>query len=113
MEEIQGDGLLQYPTIVRRILEEHGMTEIRSMVVKRTPLSKLLTGAMSAFSLGKFGKRAYKEYDELFHLFCEVKLVDGNTLSTLFFVKEKYIQKRSINLLKHLHCLFYMYVILG
>jgi len=78
MEEIQGDGLLQYPTIVRRILEEHGMTEIRSMVVKRTPLSKLLTGAMSAFSLGKFGKRAYKEYDELFHLFCEVKLVDGN-----------------------------------
>ena len=28
-----------------------------------------------------------------------------STLSTLFFVKEKNLSKRSINLLKHLHCL--------
>jgi hypothetical protein len=74
---MEGEGLLKFPTKVRRILEENGTTEIKSMVIKRSPLSKLLTGAMSAFSLGKFGKRTYKQYDELFHLFCEVKLVDG------------------------------------
>ena len=50
------------------------------MFVKRSPVSKVLTGSLSAFSLGKFGKRMYRNYDELFHLYCEIVLENGKTI---------------------------------
>jgi len=64
----------------------------RGKRVERVEIAPVLTNCSISLSYGGF-----------------VVLGAGFTLSTLFFVKEKYIQKRSINLLKHLHCLFFSF----
>lgn len=66
-------GRDDYSPKVRNILKKYGNDIIVSYKLKRTPVSKLLTNALSAVSFGEFGKR-YKEseYDELFHLFLEL-----------------------------------------
>ena len=63
-----------------RVLNTAGDKPIQKIFIKRSPVSKVLTGALSAFSLGKFGKRMYKNYDELFHLYCELVLENGKTI---------------------------------
>lgn len=70
-------GRNDYPPKVRNILKKVGTQTIKSITIKRTPVSGLLTGALSFFSLGKFGKRLEKSFDELFHLFIEITL-DNN-----------------------------------
>ena len=74
---MEGFGLLQYPLNASRVLEKVGNVHIKTITIKRSPVPKLLTGALSVFSVGKFGKRMYKHYDELFHLYCELTLVNG------------------------------------
>ena len=64
----------------------------RGKRVERADFAPVLTNCSISLSYGGF-----------------VVLGAGFTLSTLLFVKEKYIQKRSINLLKHLHCLFFSF----
>jgi len=74
-------GRNDYPPKVRNILKKVGHKYVKSITIKRTPVSGLLTGALSIFSLGEFGKRMEKSFDELFHLFIELVLEDDTKVS--------------------------------
>ena len=63
-DEIVGDGLLQYGRSSQQVIDTAGNKKIKKIFVKRSPVTKLLTGTISAFSFGKFGKRMYKNFDE-------------------------------------------------
>ncbi len=71
----------EYPPNVKKILNKYGNEVIKSITLKRTAVSGLLTGALSIFSLGKFGERMKKSFDELFHLFMEIITINGNNIS--------------------------------
>jgi len=74
-------GATELPRQVQEILKKYGYEEISSITLMRTPVPQLLTGALSLFSAGKFGERMKEnEFDELFHLFLEAKLVNGNRI---------------------------------
>lgn len=74
-------GRMDYPPKVRDILKKYGQEIVQSLTIMRTPVSKVLTGALSLFSLGKFGKRMSRSFDELFHLFLEIRTESGKRLS--------------------------------
>ena len=75
-------GRMDYPPKVRNILKQYGDEVVEGFKIKRTPVSKLLTSALSAVSLGKFGKRfGRSEYDDLFHLFLEMTTTSGKRIS--------------------------------
>lgn len=75
-------GRNDYPPKVRDILKKYGEEIVIGYKIKRTPVSKLLTSALSAVSLGTFGKRfGRSEYDELFHLFLEMTTDSGKRIS--------------------------------
>lgn len=67
----------EYPPNVKQILNKYGNEVIKSITLKRTAVSGLLTGALSVFSLGKFGERMKKSFDELFHLFMDINTVQN------------------------------------
>ena len=69
-----------YPPNVKEILNKYGNEVIKGIVLKRTPVSGLLTGTLSLFSLGKFGERMEKSFDELFHLFMDILTNTGKTI---------------------------------
>jgi hypothetical protein len=71
---------LEYPPNVKEILNKYGNEIIQSIIIKRTPVSGLLTGTLSVFSLGEFGRRM-KSFDELFHLFIEISTTTGKKIS--------------------------------
>ena len=74
-------GRNDLPPKVRNILKKYGNDIIVNYTLKRTPVSSLLRSALSAVSLGEFGKR-YKEsdYDDLFHLFLELTTQSGKKI---------------------------------
>ena len=75
-------GRNDYPPKVRNILKKYGSEVIVSYKLKRTPVSSLLTSALSAVSMGEFGDRLKNsEYDELFHLFLELTTASGKRIS--------------------------------
>jgi hypothetical protein len=74
-------GRNDYPPKVRAILEKVGDQKIKSIAIKRTPVNAVLTGTLSLFSIGKFGKRFEREFDELFHLFIELTLQNNKKVS--------------------------------
>jgi len=75
-------GRMDYPPKVRGILKKFGDEVVVNYKIKRTPVSSLLTSALSAVSLGKFGARfGRSEYDELFHLFLEMTTQTGKKIS--------------------------------
>jgi hypothetical protein len=75
-------GRQDYPPKVRNILKKYGNEIIVSYKLKRTPVSKLLTTALSAVSMGEFGSRLKNsDYDELFHLFLEMTTQSGKRIS--------------------------------
>ncbi len=81
VEPIDFSISLEYPPNVKEILNRYGNEIIRGITLKRTPVSGLLTGALSAFSLGKFGERMEKSFDELFHLFMDIITENNNIIS--------------------------------
>jgi hypothetical protein len=72
------NGRNDLPPSVRNLLDKKGDKIIKSISIGRTPVQSILTGALSAFSGGKFGKRIYKNFDELFHLYIKITLDDNN-----------------------------------
>lgn len=72
------NGRNDLPPSVRNLLDKKGDKMIKSISIGRTPVQSILTGALSAFSGGKFGKRMYKNFDELFHLYIKITLDDNN-----------------------------------
>lgn len=76
---IQGSN--DYPPNVKQIMSQYGAQIIKAITLKRTPVDKVLTGALNLFSLGKFGERFEKSFDELFHLFMEIETQSGTRLA--------------------------------
>jgi hypothetical protein len=75
-------GRNDHPPKVRNILKKYGGEIIVSYKIKRTPVSSLITSALSAVSLGEFGNRLKNsDYDELFHLFLEMTTQSGKRIS--------------------------------
>lgn len=75
-------GRNDYPPNVRNILKKYGNEVIVSYKLKRTPVSSLITSAMSIVSLGEFNKRfKNSDYDTLFHLFLEMTTLSGKRIS--------------------------------
>jgi len=75
---IQGSN--DYPPNVKQILDGYGNEVVKSIVLKRNPVSGLLTGALNVLSLGKFGERMEKSFDELFHLYLEFSTTNGTKI---------------------------------
>lgn len=73
-------GSDEYPPNVKQILSQYGSQIIKSIKLERTPVDEVMTGALSLFSLGKFGERFNKSFDELFHLFMEIEMQNGEYL---------------------------------
>tara|TARA_R110000751_G_scaffold7427_3_gene30377 strand:+ start:8826 stop:10985 length:2160 start_codon:yes stop_codon:yes gene_type:complete len=70
--------ITQFSPKNQRLIKKYGGQKIVGFVVHRTPVSGLLTGALSFFSAGKFGEnKKANDFDDLFHLFLECKLADG------------------------------------
>lgn len=59
-------GVLQ-PS-ARKLLEQVGNEEIKTLEIVRTPLSSFTKGFLNTISLGQFEKISKKYYDEMFHL---------------------------------------------
>lgn len=75
------NGRDDYPPKCRKILRENGDAIITEMKIKRTPVPSILTSALSGLSFGQFGKNQKDAgYDTLFHLFLEMRTVNGRRL---------------------------------
>ena len=73
-----------YPPCLTQIKNELGDEKITGLVLRRNPVSSLITGAMNAVSLGSFAKKMGRQsYDKLFHLSMLVETGKGK------FVLEK------------------------
>ena len=79
---MSGAGRLMYPNNVQSVIDSVGDEKVRDINIKRQPVSGLISGALNVFSLGKFGKRKMKEFDELFHLYIEL-ITDKNNFVIL------------------------------
>jgi len=69
----EGDGLFVREAGVlqpsaRKLLEQVGNEEIKTLEIVRTPLSSFTKGFLNTISLGQFDKISKKYYDEMFHL---------------------------------------------
>lgn len=67
-------GRNDYPPKVREALRNTQHIYIKSITIKKSPVPALITGALSVFTLGKFGKRVERSFDELFHLYIDITL---------------------------------------
>lgn len=75
------NGRDDYPPKCRKILKDNGDAIITEMKIKRTPVPSILTSALSGLSFGQFGKNQKDAgYDTLFHLFLEMRTVNGRRL---------------------------------
>ena len=68
-----------FPADMKTLLNKFGHEGITSAVLKRSPVSGLVSGALNVFSLGEFSKRM-KPFDDLFHLWIEFRLERGGEM---------------------------------
>ena len=74
-------GRTKLPPDVRKILKQHGDTEIDYIQVARNPLNAGTKLMLNVASLGEFSRKAKKlPYDRLFHLYMIVTLKDGKNI---------------------------------
>lgn len=74
-------NITQLSPRLKEMLKQYGSSTIKGISIRRSPVSGLLTGALSFFSGGKFGERQReREFDELFHLFMVFNLNDGKQM---------------------------------
>lgn len=74
-------NITQLSPAIKTLLNKYGDVSISSAVLKRTPVSGVMTGALSFFSGGKFGERQKeRDFDELFHLFMVFTLSNGKKI---------------------------------
>lgn len=70
------------PPNVKEILDKYGNETIKGIILKKTPVSSLIVGALDAVSLGKFGKRMDKnDLDNLYHLFMDIYTENNKVIS--------------------------------
>ena len=69
---MEGDGIFREAGVLqpsaRKLLEQVGNEEIKTLEIVRTPLSSFTKGFLNVISLGQFDKISKKYYDEMFHL---------------------------------------------
>jgi hypothetical protein len=74
-------GRNDYPTKVIKLLSLYGNENIIGYIIKRTPVSKILTGLLNVASKGEFNKKLETtEYDKLYHLYLEFTLQSGKKI---------------------------------
>jgi hypothetical protein len=74
-------GRNDYPTKVIKLLSTYGNEPIIGFIIKRVPVSKILTNALNVASKGEFNKRLdNSEYDKLFHLYLEISIQSGKKI---------------------------------
>lgn len=74
-------GRNDYPTKVIKLLSLYGNENIIGYIIKRTPVSKILTSALNIASKGEFNKKLETtEYDKLYHLYLEFTLQSGKKI---------------------------------
>ncbi len=74
-------NITQLAPRLKQLLNSYGSTTIKGIEIGRSPVSGLLTGALSLFSGGKFGQRQKEnDFDQLFHLFIIFTLEDGKRM---------------------------------
>ena len=67
---------------VKEILKKYGNQVIKGIVLKKTPVSGLIVGALDTVSLGVFGDRMKKnDLDNLYHLFMDLYLENNQVVS--------------------------------
>jgi hypothetical protein len=84
MEKLKGiyDALVGNPALpktFRNVLNKYGQQSIKSIVVKRTPLSNVVEGLMNAITLGKW-KEIKGAHDKMYHLYAVLTLDSGKKL---------------------------------
>lgn len=72
-------GNPQLPKTFRNVLKKYGTQSIKSIVIKRTPLSSVVESALNAITLGKW-KEIKGNYDKMFHLYAVLTLENGKRL---------------------------------
>ena len=80
-KQVLSGNITQFSPKIQRIIKKYGDKRIVGATVKRNPVGSLLTGALSFFSMGKFGKRMERDFDDLFHLYLELKLEGGTRIT--------------------------------
>jgi hypothetical protein len=73
MDGQSGDGIFtrdagKLQPSARKLLEQVGNEEVKTLQIVRTPLSSFTKGFLNAISLGQFDKISKKYYDNMFHL---------------------------------------------
>jgi hypothetical protein len=84
MERLKGiwDALMGNPALpktFRNLLKKYGNQNIKSIAVKRTPLSNPVQSLMNAVTLGKW-KEIKQGYDKVYHLYAVLTLDSGKRL---------------------------------
>jgi len=75
-------GRNDYPPKVRDIIKRYGDKEITSIIIDRTPVPGLLTGALNLVSFGAFNKKLEDSpYDKLFHLRIDLTFSDKSKIA--------------------------------
>jgi hypothetical protein len=75
-------GQTGYTAPIKAILKSHGNKKIMSINIVRSPVESAITGAMNAFSMGKFGANMEKAgFDKLYHLQADITLANGKKVS--------------------------------
>jgi len=70
-----------YPPNVKQIKDQHGDEVITRLILRRNPVSSVITDAMNMVSLGSFYKKlGRQDYDKLFHLSLLVVTSNGGFL---------------------------------
>jgi hypothetical protein len=84
LDKVKGiyDALVGNPALpktFRNVLNKYGQQSIKSIVVKRTPLSNVVEGLLNAITLGKW-KEIKGNYDKMYHLYAVLTLDSGKKL---------------------------------
>lgn len=73
-----------YNSVAKKTIARYGDETIDEVIIKRTPVSSVLTSIMNAVSFGKFSERQSKKgYDDLFHLYVQFKLKPSGVFITM------------------------------
>jgi hypothetical protein len=72
-------GTPALPKTFRNLLTKYGSQNIKSIAVKRTPLSNPVQSLMNAITLGKW-KEIKQGYDKVYHLYAILTLENGKRL---------------------------------
>lgn len=94
-------GIDDFNYMSKETLEKYGNNKIIGINIARTPLSKLINGALDNLSLGRFNELTKQEgYDKLYHLSLILKLDDD---TEIIYEKNETVDIQPLNKSKSLN----------